>query len=493
MRGRTLALLHTRQKLLSAVLIFFTLCGILYLLLNTSSFFIPLGFLLVVFFAIFAFINFSYALLIGIFIAIVSPTQAQIDPGYPFPIITLTRAVIGILVIVWVLKMAREKRNVLKELPLRKQFAFYMGVFFLSAVLSPFGRIPLFQFLSLTMERFLLFLMVYSVTVKERHYHAKILNTIILSLFLLACLGIIEKKTYGWNPVQYLPPPKREILVFRHTFRFFHREGIRAMATAPHAIALGGMLALGVPVVFFNAINARAWKKRLFYFLVLSVFPLCIYYTHSRGPWAMLGIEILYLGLSEKKTRKWLILLILLFITGMIIRPGVYYTIRDTLRGSFGRGILAGSTEYRKAILFAVWDAVKRNPLRLLFGYGEGTGRFLGLTGYVLGRKMTFYAIDNGYAHVLLHEGLLGLLAFLILIGSVHLYISRSLKTYPYLWICKSFLGILWGLYFILYTIAFLDWHQPAYLFWTLLGAVLGCIEKERRKNEKGSSIHREY
>jgi len=195
----------------------------------------------------------------------------------------------------------------------------------------------------------------------------------------------------------------------------------------------------------------------------------------------MLAITLFSLAIFERKIRKLIFLILCFIVLAMILRPGIYHSIKSTFKASFGHGVLAGSTEYRKAIFLSVLHAILKSPLRILLGYGDGTGRYLGLSGYVFDIFMRFQAIDNGYAGILLERGMVGFIAFLILFFSLHRYFYQHQKNIKFSWIVKAFNASLVGIYFILYTVGFLDWHQPSYLFWILLGMTMGICEEEKQ------------
>lgn len=177
---------------------------------------------------------------------------------------------------------------------------------------------------------------------------------------------------------------------------------------------LGSLLVLAMPMALVNVIQNTKYFKKLIYSLVFLVMVICLIFTYSRGAWIASGLAIVLLGLWLNK-RLILGLLLAVVLVPMVV-PTVYdrmtYMTTSEYRQSSERGGRIG--RWAQAV-----DYWRTSP-----AIGVGLGRYGGAVAKRYNPTDSKYT-DNFYLKTGTEAGLVGLLAFLMLV-LVGLRLARS-------------------------------------------------------------------
>ena len=106
----------------------------------------------------------------------------------------------------------------------------------------------------------------------------------------------------------------------------------RIKATFPHPILFANALALGIPWALYLLNLAKTAAQRACLWVAIILMFWNMYKTMSRGPWLALALSLFLLLLfSSGSLRKHLAVIALLTVSALIIRPGVWETLRQHL------------------------------------------------------------------------------------------------------------------------------------------------------------------
>jgi len=121
-----------------------------------------------------------------------------------------------------------------------------------------------------------------------------------------------------------------------------------------------------------------------------------------------------------------LIIPVLALIT-VIIKPGVLDSVTTKAEDTMDTDSFKGGTfQYRLELWRIAWNAVSKEPVRLLFGYGPGSGRGVDLQWSLSyrDREMKIESWDNQFAYDLFRFGIVGAFA------SLNLFIGMWWRLY---------------------------------------------------------------
>jgi len=434
-----------------------------------------------------AFADFHKALLVAVFLLLVFPTQAFIEISRLLPIITVQRAVLIVIFSVWALKMATKDRFSKVSIPFIPLMILFAVFSLFSVIFSVDLRVSFLGYLSGIIEYFLVYVIIVA-SVRDEEVINNILFVLVLAIGVIAIIGVIQKKT-GWSPVDYLPPPSREVLYYRPGYLMSGRIA-KPLSTTPHAIALGTMMAMAWPFTLVIACHARSILKRYIAWILLPLVWLCCYYALSRGPWLAALITLFIMALGSERIRRRLGLLIPMGILLISLRPGVIDTISRVVRASFDpTSPLGSSAWYRFELLGIGIRAISVNPLRTLFGNGIGTFSSLNLVGENVGKTISFWSCDSAYIRFLVDSGVLGLLCMVALLIAIILYVWKGYKLAE-----GSQKDILLALFSSIIAFIFMmtnanvyGWRQIGWLFWIILGLSVVSIQRNAHRTKESS------
>jgi O-antigen ligase len=301
----------------------------------------------------------------------------------------------------------------------------------------------------------------------------RIVRGMVWAMVLSTIPGAIESYT-GWQIISWFPDAGT-------TFgygNFDEARGIRTTSTFAHAILYGAALAMAIPLTMYVIANSKSVLKKVLLWAGLLLMFLCLYKTGSRGPWiaSMLGF-IFVLFMTATRIRKYMVIIVLLCVTVLIVRPGVWETVRDYYDATVNPdNPMYSSYEYRYALRDVVKKAVSRSTERELWGYGMESFYFLHLTGPFLDKEdHKFESCDSAWLETIVETGYVGLVIFVLLLGSAFVRMCaitwRLPKPHRYLqWI---FLASLVQYFFLMLSVAIYAWGQNGLMLWMTIAASL--------------------
>jgi O-antigen ligase len=117
--------------------------------------------------------------------------------------------------------------------------------------------------------------------------------------------------------------------------------------------------------------------------------------------------------------KKFIYLIVSLFIVLVYFREGVYNTIDNLYESTFDVNTIKGSSySYRSELWRVAISKIGESNTRLLFGFGDGSHEIIDLSGslsYDPNRIVSFKSWDNEYACILLERGVIGFSLYLIM------------------------------------------------------------------------------
>ena len=140
-----------------------------------------------------------------------------------------------------------------------------------------------------------------------------------------------------------------------------------------------------------------------------------IYKTSSRDRgWTSSWLPLLVI-FAGGKLRKYILVIGPLSIAAMVVRPGIWATVKGIYDNSFDMNTSTGTSyEYRYALQHAV-TAKLESPTRAVWGFGLESFYDLHLEDDFLGKPHVFLSCDSSWSELMIETGFVGL-AIIILI-----------------------------------------------------------------------------
>jgi len=238
------------------------------------------------------------------------------------------------------------------------------------------------------------------------------------------------------------------------------------------AIFIGLMALVAVLGYFYS----KSRKEKTFSLLVLSGSLVCLFFTFARTGWIATALPLFFIGIYEKRIRKWLI------IFALVLLPLSWNTISarfdDLATPYYGTGGF-NSLEFR--IDIARQLVTKAVPEHFFFGFGPN------LALLVATRYTTYdFVPHNDYIRVLVESGIIGLIVYLIFWGKMFFYLSGLIRRGVNRSVNFIFLGIL--IYYLVFSSSdnlFPYVSGAGYIF-----CLMGLAQKINEFNEDTVSSH---
>ena len=157
------------------------------------------------------------------------------------------------------------------------------------------------------------------------------------------------------------------------------------------------------------------------------------------------------------------------------------------MQASFDTNTSIGSSyEYRYALMDVAKDALSRDLLRTLFGYGPETFFYLNLKREFLGMEYTFLSCDSSWIQSAIETGLLGISILAILLGGIFLYqvynlrnLSGKLKG---MMACIAAFNL--SFLFLMSNVAIYGWVQFGHVYWILAALSIAIVRIQKNSGE---------
>ncbi len=430
--------------------------------------------------------GFEQALPWAAFFLILIPNESQIRLPGLFDL-TTQRAIVIVLLILY-LTLGRSATVPRNRAPLPFKYLIVIQVvwLFVATANSVVLTVSLKTVLSQILDFYLVFYIFAKAVSRVETVH-KILFAFVAALFVCSILGVVEAYK-GWSVISLFP---------QLSYRFDWIESVldrggRVQATFAHPILFGGALALAIPQAMYLLTTTKVKWQKVFLGSAIVLMFLNIYKTVSRGPWLALFFSLgLILLLGNRRLRKYLAAVAMLTIVVLLLRPGVWDTVRNlyvvTLDPTTAQG---ESYQWRYALYDIAQRELSRNLGRAMWGYGPESFYFLGLEGDFHGYHVKYESCDSSVVALMMETGYVGfVLTAAILLGAALMTLrdfGRIPKPRHHL--CALFLANMLAFYFLMTNVLILGWGQQTYLLWVVLALALiypRLLKAEGKRQER--------
>jgi O-antigen ligase len=403
------------------------------------------------------------ALPFAAFVLACVPIESSLSLG--FFELTTHRLIIGVLALLY---MTRGSVNgTAPKLPLKVLILLHVVWCLISTANSIVPDMSIKKLLSLVLEYYVLYF-IYFKTVSSVATMNRIIMAIAAAIVVCSVWGTGEAYR-GWYLLQYFPPSAHHFDTGLDADR-----AVRVQSSYDHPILYGAALAMAITLTFYLLSIARTAKEKVFLWAGLMLMFLNIYQTSSRGPWldAIIGC-VLLLIFAKNKIRTNLVLIGALSLAVLIVRPGVWETIRGICVNTLNTESDTGSSyAYRFALQDAALNRLAHSPAaRSVWGFGLESFYDLKIEGPLLGKPWLFLSCDNSWVELLLETGFVGLFIIVLLLFRPMWTAWRGYIKTPgderYLMLV-FFVNML-IFYFQMYSVAMYSWGQNGYLLWILI------------------------
>jgi hypothetical protein len=397
---------------------------------------------------------------------------AEVSPA--LPLVTASRALIGVVVVATAVEVARGHLRA-RRWALWPAFGLWLGAVALSWPGSIDPGTSQLRLLSELLEIAALAGVVYLAF--DRSSYRQVLVALGVGAGLNAGIALVEFA--GFDPLSSIRSRAEAVtgrgnpLVSSGDVRLGFQ---RIQGTFQHPAFLAAYLATLVPVIYSLAIVARPIPRRwLMATLLLCLVGLAL--TVTRAAWLAGGAALLWVwaaalrrGWRRVWSHAWVASSVALAVA--VINPGGAASIDQLFRELFvtqGHATTATSG-YRLFLHDQVLAAIGERPW---FGFGAGTFDQIGITGFSQGLMVEITSPDSHVLRLLAEVGVVGALAFgfllVVAIGSVHLARREAGRADSLV-----LTGVLAGVsafVAINLTISAFAIVQDSYVFWILVGA----------------------
>ncbi|WP_446744383.1 O-antigen ligase family protein [Silvibacterium acidisoli] len=418
------------------------------------------------------------ALPLAAFIMVAVPLESSIPLG--FCELTTQRLVIMILLVLYLSVGRRQlESNVEMPMPLKFLIAVHIAWCALSTANSVEVVMSIKKAASVIAEYYILYF-VYWKTLTRRETIRRILFAMVLALIVCSSFGAFE--AYGAdNVLEYFPKTGHHFDMNAETDR-----EVRVQSTFDHPILFGAALSMAITMdLYLLTVTEKRWTRRLLWIGLFLMF-LNIYKTSSRGPWLDVILSCLLLALlSRGKIRRYIFAIILLSVAAVIIRPGIWDTVKGIYDNSFDMNTSTGTSyQYRYALQHAVREKLLETPSRALWGYGLETFYDLQLEGDFLGKPHLFLSCDSSWAELMIETGFVGLSVMIMLLFRPLWRAFRDSRKLPR---PEGELSLLFFVnlvvfYFQMYSVGMYSWGQNGYMLWIVIAMTFAysrCLPEE--------------
>lgn len=405
------------------------------------------------------------ALPFATFMIVLVPIESSISLGL-FEL-TTQRLIIAVLVVLYLCWGRHETwpREGL-PLPLKVLILIHVSWCALSTVNSVVPLMSVKKAISVIVEYYALYFIYWRMLSKTETIQ-KILFAIVCALVICSAFGAFE--AYGAdNVLSYFPRAGHHFDMNAETDR-----EIRVQSTYDHPILFGAALAMGITIaLYLISITRRSWKL-VFLWVGLMLMFLNIYKTSSRGPWLDVILALLlFLVLSRGGLRKYVLIIGLLSVAAMVIRPGIWATVKGIYDNSFDMNTSTGTSyQYRYALQNAVRSKLLQSPGRAMWGYGLESFYDLQLEADFLGKPHLFLSCDSSWSELMIETGFVGLAIIIMVLVKPLWHAFGDYRRLPRM---EKDVSLLLGVnlivfYFQMYSVGMYSWGQNGYTLWILI------------------------
>jgi hypothetical protein len=413
--------------------------------------------------------GFERALPFFAFVITLVPGESQIPLPGLFALTTQRVAIITLAALYLFLRNSSSGTTRNHATPLKYLILLTLGWNLISTVESIVFTTSLKIVLSNTFDFYLVYY-IFTRTVSNVRTIHKILYAFVAALTVCCVFGWFEAY-FSWRVIDLFPSA---------VYRFTAGQGgllsdDRIRSTFPHAILFANGLALGIPWALYLLNFAKSGLQRAYLWLAIILMFWNTYKTMSRGPWLALVISlILLLLLSQAKIRNRVVVISLLTILVLVIRPGVWQTIKDTYSDTLDVESARGqSYQYRYTLMRAGREVLAKNLGRSAWGFGPESFYYLGLEGEdpSSGHIVKYESCDSAMVELMVDTGYVGLLLVMALLLKPTLVSLRGFTSLPKPanLLCLALFINLVAYIFLMVSVMNFGWGQQTYMLWIIL------------------------
>jgi hypothetical protein len=387
----------------------------------------------------------------------------------------LYRVAVALILLVWVASLLVDPNVQLRRTPLDTPIALLVAASLGSVVVNAGRVLPLASAVLKGVTVFLSFIILFyfiSSVVTTMATVVTVMQFIVSGVAAVAFFSIIEQRT-GFNVFDHV----RVVLPFLN-FQGYDpnvRFGLlRAIGSADHPIALGGLFALAVPLGF-----ALAKSRSSIWWFPTSLIIIGVLASASRTPFlALVTAAIALLWLRPRDVLPLLPLMIPFLIVIKIVAPGSIATLKTTILPSSGQGLIASQRTLAGDPTLISGRAnfvpkLKEGMRRPLLGQGVGT-RQTGADNPLRNAPI----LDNQWLGLFLDVGLLGVAAWVWLIIRVDRLLGRIARSRgsPEGLTAAALVASITGFAVAMLTYDSLAFIQETFILWVLLALAATVI-----------------
>jgi O-antigen ligase len=413
------------------------------------------------------------------FLCVLLPATARFDIGL-FEL-SAQRVIVIVLLLCYAMgKQPDSGASSVKNAPLLWLMAVQILWCLVSTVSSIVPTLSIKKLLSEVGEYYALYY-VYVKAVTSIHTIHRILFGMVAAAVACSVFGAVEAYT-GWTVLGLFPAGKPGVI--GQVLGIVSGPDGRVASTFPHAILFGAALSIAITVALYLVSVAETPGRKYFLWAAMLLMFLNAYKTVSRGPWLGLVLAFtLLLILGNKTIRKYQAVIAALSLAVLIIRPGVWDTIRNLYSETFDYGSFDTSSEkglsfdYRLVLRHVAQKALDKDFSRELWGYGMESFTYLGLKGDLAGHEFPFLSCDSAWIELMVETGYVGLflIALLLLTPAWLAWCDYRRIRGPDRYLAMTLLICMVTYYFMMTSVDMYAWGQEGYILWILIALSIVC------------------
>ncbi|MEW5758295.1 MAG: O-antigen ligase family protein [Candidatus Omnitrophota bacterium] len=245
-------------------------------------------------------------------------------------------------------------------------------------------------------------------------------------------------------------------------------------ASMGHPNGLANFLLFPLFLLLFNFNNCKTLKHKVINLINFTFFLIILFLTYSRGAWLGFFISFLVIifVIKDTKLKNYLFAVLLSILIFIFILSSLFFKNFIT-KGSF-------YNVTRIELWFQSLSLFKEHPI-----FGIGIGTFMDYSSQFVAYGALY--LHNCYLQILIEQGIVGLIAFIIF---VFIVIKDSIRV-AFFSKNELFLGLVFAIIAFLIQI-FFDNHlyslRPSFLFWCSMGIIRGLTLKAKQDIIKNST-----
>ena len=425
--------------------------------------------------------GFEQTLPFAAFVCILVPQTLTIFLPSLFGVTTQRLVVVVLILLYFATGQQGRRSSLIKESPLKWLMIAQITWSLISTANSIVPEMSIKKLLSEVVEYYVLYA-IYTKTVTSVQTIYRILNAMVAALFVCSVLGTIEAYT-GWSVMSLFPAQESQIGL---ALGITGGDEGRVASTFPHAILFGAALVIAITLALHLVKVAKTGTRKVLLWAAILLMFSNIYKSFSRGPWLglILALTILLI-FGGGKLRKYLLTVATLSVLVMVIRPGVYDSIRDLYSETVvvdwnnPKGL---SYEYRYELRRVAQQALARDFRHELWGYGMESFFSLHLEGELVGHRFPFLSCDSAWTELAVETGYVGLILIALLLFKPAWLAWKDFRRIKKSdrFLSLTFFTCMVAYYFMMTSVAMYAWGQEGYMLWILIA--LSMVHRELRK-----------